>query len=157
MERITRERAEMDTAFNHFRPVKRPDTDFDLPTEGIVSSSFGLRRILNDQPRSPHSGLDIAASEGTRIRSPAAGIIVATGDYFFNGNTVLIDHGQGLITMYCHMSSIRVEVGQAVNKGQYIGDVGKTGRVTGAHLHWGVSLNNARVNPGLFLNQASTP
>lgn len=157
MERITRERAEMDTAFNHFRPVKRPDTDFDLPTEGIVSSSFGLRRILNDQPRSPHSGLDIAASEGTRIRSPAAGIIVATGDYFFNGNTVLIDHGQGLITMYCHMSSIRVEVGQAVNKGQYIGDVGMTGRVTGAHLHWGVSLNNARVNPGLFLNQASTP
>jgi murein DD-endopeptidase MepM/ murein hydrolase activator NlpD len=156
MERIIRERAEMDAAFNNFRPFIRAETKFDLPTEGIVSSSFGLRRILNDQPRSPHSGMDIAAPEGTPIHSPATGRIVATGNYFFNGNTVLVDHGQGLITMYCHMSSISVEVGQAVDKGQYIGDVGRTGRVTGAHLHWSVSLNNARVNPDLFLNQADT-
>jgi murein DD-endopeptidase MepM/ murein hydrolase activator NlpD len=153
MERIIRERAEMDAAFNNFRPVIRADTNFDLPTEGIVSSSFGLKRILNDQPRSPHSGMDIAAPEGTPIHSPSTGRIVATGNYFFNGKTVLVDHGQGLITMYCHMSSISVAVGQAVDKGQYIGDVGKTGRVTGAHLHWSVSLNNARVNPDLFLTQ----
>ena len=157
MERITRERAEMDAAFNHFSPVNQADTDFDLPTEGIVSSSFGLRRVLNDQPRSPHSGMDIAAPEGTPIHSPATGRIVATGDYFFNGNTVLVDHGQGLITMYCHMSSITVAVGQAVDKGQHLGNVGMTGRVTGAHLHWSVSLNNARVNPDLFLNQKNTP
>ena len=156
MDRITRERAEIDAAFNNFRPVSRAETNFDLPTEGIVSSSFGLRRILNGQPRSPHSGLDIAAPKGTPIHSPATGIIVATGDYFFNGNTVMVDHGQGLITMYCHMSSISVEVGQAVEKGQYLGGVGKTGRVTGAHLHWSVSLNNARVNPDLFLNQGGT-
>ena len=157
MDRITRDRAEMDAAFKNFRQVALVDTNFDLPTEGIVSSSFGLRRILNDQPRSPHSGIDIAAPEGTPIHSPAKGRIVATGDYFFNGNTVMVDHGQGLITMYCHMSSISVDIGEAVDKSQYLGDVGKTGRVTGAHLHWSVSLNNARVNPNLFLNQENTP
>jgi murein DD-endopeptidase MepM/ murein hydrolase activator NlpD len=156
MKRIIRERAEMDAAFNNFRPDIPVETNFELPTEGIVSSSFGLRRILNDQPRSPHSGMDIAAPEGTPIRSPATGNIAATGDYFFNGNTVMIDHGQGLITMYCHMSSINVKVGQDVDKGQHLGDVGKTGRVTGAHLHWSVSLNNARVDPSLFLNQENT-
>jgi murein DD-endopeptidase MepM/ murein hydrolase activator NlpD len=157
MDRITRERAEMDAAFNNFRPVSQTETNFDLPTEGIVSSSFGLRRILNDQPRSPHSGMDIAAPEGTPINSPATGKVIATGDYFFNGNTVMVDHGQGLITMYCHMSSISVKVGQSVDKGQYLGAVGKTGRVTGPHLHWSVSLNNARINPDLFLNQRNTP
>lgn len=153
MERITRERAEMDAAFNTFRPVNRVQTGFDLPTEGIMSSSFGLRRILNNQPRNPHSGMDIAAPEGTPIYSPASGRVVASGDYFFNGNTVMVDHGQGLVTMYCHMSSIEVEVGQTVEKRQLLGEVGKTGRVTGAHLHWSVSLNNARVNPDLFLNK----
>ena len=158
MERITRERAEMDAAFNHFSPVNQADTDFDLPTEGIVSSSFGLRRVLNDQPRSPHSGMDIAAPRRRRhTLTSSRKNCRHRGDYFFNGNTVLVDHGQGLITMYCHMSSISVQVGQAVDKGQYLGDVGKTGRVTGAHLHWGVSLNNARVNPDLFLNQENTP
>ncbi|MDA0272008.1 MAG: peptidoglycan DD-metalloendopeptidase family protein [Proteobacteria bacterium] len=157
MERITRERAEMDAAFNNFRPVNRVETGFVLPTAGIMSSSFGLRRILNNQPRNPHSGMDIAAPEGTPIHSPAGGRVVASGDYFFNGNTVLVDHGQGLITMYCHMSKISVEVGQTVDKGQYLGEVGMTGRVTGPHLHWSVSLNNARVNPALFLNGENTP
>jgi murein DD-endopeptidase MepM/ murein hydrolase activator NlpD len=157
MDRITRERAEINAAFSNFRQISRPETNFELPTKGVVSSSFGLRRILNDQPRSPHSGMDIAAPEGTSIHSPAAGKIIATGDYFFNGNTVMVDHGQGLITMYCHMSSISVEIGQTIDKRQYLGDVGKTGRVTGAHLHWSVSLNNARVNPNLFLTQGNTP
>ncbi len=155
MDRIVRERKEMDTVFDSYTDVNDIDLTFDVPTEGIMSSSFGLRRILNDQPRSPHSGMDIAAPEGTRIIAPAAGIVAATGDYFFNGNTVMVDHGQGLITMYCHLSSIDVEVGQKVKTGDLLGKVGKTGRVTGAHLHWGVSLNDARVDPALFLTTES--
>ncbi len=153
MDRITRERKEMDSVFNRFTPMDNISTDFSLPTQGVVSSSFGLRRILNDQPRSPHSGMDIAAMEGSDIHAPAPGRVVATSDYFFNGNTVLLDHGHGLITMYCHMSSIEVDVDDTVDQGDLLGKVGQTGRVTGAHLHWGVSLNNARVNPGLFLVQ----
>ena len=151
MERIRSERAEMDVAFNSFTDQAEVDLAFRLPAEGPISSPFGLRRILNEQPRNPHSGLDIAALEGDLIQAPASGRVVAMGNYFFNGNTVLLDHGQGLITMYCHMSSIDVEMGDEVNTGDIVGKVGKTGRVTGAHLHWSVSLNNARVDPNLFL------
>ncbi len=152
MDRTITERREMDGVFNSFSAVETVDLTFEPPTEGIMSSSFGLRRILNDQPRSPHSGMDIAAPEGTNILAPAAGVVAATGDYFFNGNTVLVDHGQGLVTMYCHMSRIDVEPGQRVDRGELLGLVGQTGRVTGAHLHWSVSLNNARVDPALFLS-----
>lgn len=151
MDRIIRERREMDDVFNSFSEVTGMELVFAAPTEGIMSSSFGLKRILNEQPRSPHSGMDIAAPEGADIKAPAAGVVAATGDYFFNGNTVMIDHGQGLITMYCHMSRIDVEPGQQVERGELLGKVGQTGRVTGAHLHWGVSLNDARVDPALFL------
>jgi murein DD-endopeptidase MepM/ murein hydrolase activator NlpD len=150
MTRIRQERKDMDSAFAHFQhaPVQ---VNFSMPTMGKASSSFGSRRILNDQPRSPHSGMDIAAVTGTPILTPAAGVVVAQGDYFFNGNTVLVDHGQGLITMYCHLSEINVQVGDALNESMLIGKVGQTGRVTGPHLHWSVSLNNARVDPALFL------
>lgn len=150
--RIRRERAEMDAAFVSFTDTDNIELNFDLPVAGPISSPFGLRRVLNDQPRSPHSGLDIAAPEGAVIRAPASGRVVAVGNYFFNGNTVLLDHGQGLITMYCHMSSIDVSVGDFVPRAEPVGRVGKTGRVTGAHLHWSVSLNNARVDPELFLS-----
>lgn len=148
--RIRADRVEMDTAFRHFESIT-PDARFTLPAQGPISSPFGLRRFFNDKPRSPHSGLDIAAPEGAPILAPAAGTVVATGDYFFNGNTVLLDHGQGLISMYCHMSAIDVPVGTTVARGERLGAVGKTGRVTGAHLHWSVSLNDARVDPNLFL------
>lgn len=152
MDRIRRERSEMNAAFNTFSTPANVDTRFIAPADGVMSSSFGLRRILNDQPRNPHSGMDIAAPEGTPILAPADGKVVATGDYFFNGNTVILDHGQGLITLYCHMNTIDVSTGDELKKGEQLGRVGQTGRVTGAHLHWSVSLNNARVNPALFLN-----
>ena len=151
MERITREKQLSKAALSSWTQKEDVVTDFRRPVDGPTSSPFGLRRFFNEQPRNPHSGLDIAAPEGTPITAPAAGIISDTGDFFFNGKTVFIDHGQGLVTMYCHMSDIDVEPGQFVAAGEHIGKVGMTGRVTGPHLHWGVSLNNARVDPLLFL------
>jgi len=153
MERIGREQRRIKKALASWNDHSPETLRFLLPVEGPMSSPFGLRRFFNEQARKPHSGLDLAAAEGTPIKAPASGRIADTGDFFFNGNTVFIDHGQGLVTMYCHMSRIDVEPGQHVAAGEVIGAVGKTGRVTGAHLHWGVSLNDARVDPMLFLNQ----
>lgn len=151
MERIKSERQYINGALKFWRENDDVETGFALPVQGRMSSPFGLRRFFNDQPRKPHSGLDIAAPTGTPIKAPAKGTVIETGDYFFNGNTVFIDHGQGLITMYCHMDAIDVKKGQQLKAGDVIGKVGMTGRVTGPHLHWSVSLNNARIDPGLLL------
>jgi murein DD-endopeptidase MepM/ murein hydrolase activator NlpD len=156
LERISREQQQIKAALRNWSDTDTVPLEFLKPVDGPTSSPFGLRRFFNEQPRKPHSGLDIAAPEGTPIRAPAPGTIINTGDYFFNGNTVFIDHGQGLITMYCHMHRIDVETGQRVAAGEVIGAVGMTGRVTGPHLHWGVSLNDSRVDPLLFMTGAET-
>lgn len=151
LERIGRESKRINQALEQFSGQAPESLLLELPVQGELSSPFGLRRYFNKQPRKPHSGLDIAAAQGTPIQAPAAGRVIDTGDFFFNGNTVFLDHGHGLVTMYCHMHRIDVEPGQWVKRGEVIGAVGKTGRATGPHLHWGVSLNDARVDPGLFL------
>ncbi len=128
--------------------LERP---FVWPVKGIISSPFGLRRFFNDKPRRPHGGIDIAANEGVPIVAPADGVVVETGDYFFNGNCVFIEHGSGLITFYAHMSRIDVAIGDKVTAGEMIGAIGATGRVTGPHLHWSVGLNGTWIDPMLFV------
>jgi murein DD-endopeptidase MepM/ murein hydrolase activator NlpD len=152
MERITKEIKLIKNVKNSWREINSIPLKFQKPTVGPYSSAFGLRRFLNNQPRNPHGGIDIAAAEGTPVTAPAAGIVINTGNYFFNGKTVFLDHGQGLITMYCHLNEINVAEGAHVNTNDLIGTVGSTGRSTGAHLHWSVYLNNTTVEPLLFLN-----
>lgn len=151
LNRIWNETKKIKAAFRQWTEVENVDFNFIVPVEGIKSSSFGSRRFFNKQPRKPHSGMDIAAPEGTPIHSTAVGKVILTGDFFFNGNSVFIDHGMGVISMYCHLETISVKEGDEIQQGELIGTVGKTGRVTGAHLHWTVSLNDARVDPALFL------
>ncbi len=129
------------------------DAGFIAPVDGRLSSLFGLKRFFNDIPKRPHNGLDIAAPTGTPIIAPASAKVIDTGSYYFNGNTVFLDHGQGLLSAYLHMNKIDVKPGQIVKQGQKIGTVGETGRVTGPHLHWIVYLNKTPVDPALFISK----
>ncbi len=134
-----------------FRDTESVQIDFITPVDGRRSSAFGLRRTFNGQPRAPHRGLDIAASTGTPAKAPAGGVVTHVGDFFFNGKTVFIDHGQGLISMFCHLDSVALEAGTPVAQGKVVGTVGSTGRATGPHLHWSVFLNGTPVDPALFI------
>ena len=155
LDRIYADKKEIIGALKHWSEKDSIKPNFILPVQGPFTSPFGLRRFFNNQPRKPHSGLDIAAAEGTPLVAPADGTVIETGDYFFNGNSVMIDHGQGLVTMYSHMHEINVKLGKILKRGEKFGTVGQTGRVTGAHLHWTVSLNNQRVDPNLFLSETN--
>lgn len=147
LERIREESATMRDAYAALSPRAGNFHPFLRPLEGPVTGAFGRRRILNGEPRSPHRGLDIAAAEGTPIRAPAPGRVTVTGDFFFNGNTVLLDHGDGLVSLYCHLHEIRARQGDALARGDVLGTVGATGRATGPHLHWTVSLRGAMIDP----------
>ena len=151
LDRIFREKKIIVASLKHWRDADAELATFLQPVTGRYSSPFGLRRFFNDQARKPHSGLDIAAPQGTPVLAPSNGRVINVGDYFFNGKTVFLDHGQGLITMYCHLNSIAVKKDDIIKRGDEFATVGMSGRVTGPHLHWSVSLNNARVDPKLFL------
>ena len=152
LQRIESDRKRITSARHHWSNHSLA-TSMAFPVKGRESSQFGLRRFFNKQPRRPHGGLDIAAPEGTPVLAPADGIVIETGDYFFSGHCIFVDHGQGLITFYAHLSAIDVEKGSRVTQGQKLGEVGQTGRVTGPHLHWSVGLNRTWVDPKLFINR----
>jgi len=126
------------------------------PVEGVAVSGFGVRSVLNGQPRGPHNGLDLAAGTGTPVHAPTPGVVVYARPFYFSGNTVILDHGHGLFSTMAHLSVIDVEEGERVTQGGLLGKVGATGRVTGPHLHWAVRLHGDRVDP-LKLIEALAP
>lgn len=153
VKRYEREYIQQIDAYASFRPNGPSNIVLDRPVDGgRLSSRFGLRRFFNGEERNAHSGLDFAVPAGTPVKAPADGVVTIVADYFFNGKTVFVDHGQGLVTMYCHLSASDVKLGQTVSRGQVIARVGATGRATGPHLHWNVSMNGNRVDPAIFIN-----
>jgi murein DD-endopeptidase MepM/ murein hydrolase activator NlpD len=149
--RFNREHAHIDELLGRYTEPPPESLRFAAPLPGRRSSSFGSRRVFNGESRNPHTGMDIAAPAGAQVRVPIAGTVIDTGDYFFDGKTVFVDHGRGFISMYCHLSAIDVRVGERLAARSPLGAVGQTGRATGPHLHWGLALNHVWVDPSLFL------
>ncbi|MBI1821323.1 MAG: M23 family metallopeptidase [Nitrospirae bacterium] len=147
MDRIKRDKEEIHTILSFFSGKRRWQGNFIMPVSGTPKSTFGLRRIFNGEPRNPHTGEDIAAPEKTPVYATNDGVVAGVVNHFFSGNGIIIDHGQGLFTEYFHLYKSEVKKGQKLKKGEEIGLVGKTGRATGPHLHWGMMINGARVNP----------
>ena len=151
--RIESERREARAALERITPIQYWEEPFIRPVQGSVSSAFGLRRFFNDQPRAPHRGVDLRGPEGTPVRAFSSGEVVLAGDHYFAGGSIYIDHGLGVITQYIHLSEISVQEGDMVVAGQVIGKVGATGRVTGPHLHFGLSILGMWVDPLPLLDQ----
>ena len=151
LEQFERERERLAQLLRTFSDIAPATLHLVSPTRGRRTGSFGLRRFINGAPRAPHSGLDIAAPAGTRVVAAAGGRTLATGSYFFLGETILVDHGQGLISLYAHLRRTDVRPGDAVAAGAPIGEVGATGRATGPHLHFAVYLNGTAVDPKILL------
>lgn len=154
--RAVAEIAEIQQFKRHWRSVGQEDeveARFLQPAAGRLASRFGLRRFFNGEARAPHAGLDVAVPRGTPVQATARGTVLAADDYFFNGKTVFVDHGNGLISMYCHLDRIDVQPGDAVGQGQKLGLSGMTGRASGPHLHWSMVLNGVMVDPALFIDR----
>jgi murein DD-endopeptidase MepM/ murein hydrolase activator NlpD len=146
LERIEREASRLNRLFALDSPP-RSRNRFILPVADEIGSRFGLQRILNGQPRAPHSGLDFRSPRGRQVKSPAPAVVVGMGDFYFTGQTVILDHGGGMLSLFAHLEQTAVRVGETVELGQVVGTVGSSGRATGAHLHWSLRLNSARVDP----------
>lgn len=157
LEEIRREQAAFRRVFENSVPERLWDAPFVRPVPHEASaSSFGARRIINGTARAPHSGTDLTAPAGTEVVAANHGRVVLVGNFFFAGGSVVLDHGGGLFTMYFHLSELKVEEGATVKKGDVVGLSGATGRVTGAHLHWGARLANARIEPFELLKKISS-
>jgi murein DD-endopeptidase MepM/ murein hydrolase activator NlpD len=150
--RFHKEKAKTKKLLGSFNKTLASDLNFVTPVVGRISSPFGKKRYFNNKPKAPHSGIDIATKRGTPIVAAESGYVAISEAFFFNGNTIYLDHGEGVITIYCHMSKVEVYEGDFVNKGDVIGYVGTTGRSTGPHLHFGVVLNSKAVDPKIFIN-----
>lgn len=146
-ERIARENTELNDLWTHSDSKKLWTGAFVRPVPDAANSAFGTRSILNGEPRSPHSGADFISATGTPVQAPNGGRVVLAGDRYYTGNTVIIDHGLTLFSLFAHLSEIDVKPGDIVSAGDVIGKVGATGRVTGPHLHWSVRINGARIDP----------
>jgi hypothetical protein len=151
LERVDQESRKLKALFAGVRDERLWKGAFARPVEGEVTTGFGLRRVINGQRKSPHTGLDLRADEGTPVAACNGGIVVTVGDFFFSGKSVILDHGGGLYSMYFHLSEVGVQEGGRVHTGDFLGRVGSTGRSTGPHLHWGMILRGARVDPLSFL------
>lgn len=147
LERIKRESELLNAVYGMYTPMWLGEGEFIIPSEGEISPNFGERRIFNNQPRSPHSGIDISSPFGADVKASNSGSVVVANDLYFAGKTVVIDHGLGVFSLYCHFSKITVRIGDKVSIGDVIGEIGATGRVTGPHLHWAFKVSGSRVSP----------
>jgi len=156
--RIAREQAEVGSVRSRDDAREDFDTAFIWPVRGRISGVYGSQRIYNGTPKSPHSGVDVAATEGTPVKAPAGGIVTfAKPGLYLTGGTVLIDHGHGVSSNFLHLSRIDVKVGDRIEQGQVLGLVGATGRATGPHMHWGMNWFDVRIDPQLLVNSADNP